>query len=391
MSWASFITGAATKATELINERDKEIQKKIDEQLSLMNEEAKVTKKKGETRRDSLKSAANQLVSLGMNPDQVAAFISGADPATLEASIKLMNSQAIKGEGITPKITEQMLSSLPKVKETPEQVIQKLSTPVAGTAPDFGTMRGAFGLPSGAAKEAQERAAKLQTQLPELPSAKGPLDLTVFAEAKSFDTRKNDAQTALLDAKTPKEQQLARNNLVSIMQIESLGKREGPTESDIRSNFRILDTTIKNSMAGPNDLVVIKDPDTGQNSYAFSKTIKPEVRAKIEQARLDGFKTLVETYTQPDGTVPESVVRILVAFGVKVDRQGRPQFGASAPSSQGGPGAAPPASAPAAPTPAAPAADASQLPRPKNQAEYDAIPAGTNYIDRDGKRKTKSK
>lgn len=386
MSWASFITGAATKATELISERDKEIQKKIDEQLSLMNEEAKATKKKGETRRDSLKSAANQLVSLGMNPDQVAAFISGADPATLEASIKLMSSQAIKGEGITPKITEQMLSSLPKVKETPEQVIQKLSTPVAGTAPDFGTMRGAFGLPSGAAKEAQERAAKLQTQLPELPSATGALDLTVFAEAKSFDTRKNDAQTALLDAKTPKEQQLARNNLVSIMQIEALGKREGPTESDIRSNFRILDTTIKNSMAGPGDLIVDKET----NTYLYSRSIKPEVRARIEQARLEGFKDLAQTYMQSDGSVPEGVAKVLIAFGIKVDKQGRPQFRSATPSSQSGPRAAPPASA--APTPAAaPAAGASQLPRPKNQAEYDAIPAGTDYVDTDGKRKTKSK
>lgn len=387
MSWSSFITGAATKATELINDRDKEIQKKIDEQLSLMNEEAKATKKKGETRRDALKSAANQLISFGMNPDQVAAFISGADPATLEASIKLMQSQALKGEGVTPQITEQMLSAIPKVKETPEQVIETLSTPVAGTTPDFGTMRGAFGLPSGAAKEAQEKAVKLRTQLPEMPQAAGRLDLSVFAETKSFSDRKNDAQTALLDAKTPKEQQLARNNLVSIMQIESLGKREGPTESDLRSNFRILDTTIKNSMAGPGDLIVITDPDTKQNSYEFSGTIKPEIRAKIEQARLAGFKDLVETYAQPDGTVPTSVVRILIAFGVKVDKQGRPQFGTATPPSQSRPGAAPPASAPAT----TPAAGASQLPRPKNQAEYDAIPAGTDYIDTDGKRKTKAK
>jgi hypothetical protein len=389
MSWASFITGAATKATELINDRDKEIQKKIDEQLSLMNEEAKTTKKKGETRRDALKSAANQLVSFGMNPDQVAAFISGADPATLEASIKLLQSRAVSPGGITPQMTEQMVRSLPKVQETPEQVIEKLSTPVAGAAPDFGTMRGAFGLPSGAAKEAQERAAKLRTELPELPSAAGPLDLTVFAEAKSFDKRKDDAQTALLDAKTPKERQLAMDNLVSIMQIEALGKREGPTESDVRSNFRILDTTIKNSMAGPGDLVIDKET----NTYLYSRSIKPEVRAKIEQARLDGFKNLAQAYMQPDGSVPENVARVLMAFGVKVDRQGRPQFEASAaPPSRGGREGAPEAPAPVAPTPAAaPAADASQLPRPTTQEEYDAIPSGTDYIDTDGKRKTKAK
>jgi hypothetical protein len=383
MSWSSFITGAATKATELITERDKEIQKKIDEQLSMMEEEAKATKKKGQTRRDSLKSAANQLVSFGMNPDQVAAFISGADPATLEASIKLLQSQATKAGGVTPQMTEQMVRSLPKADGTPEQVIEKLSTPVAGAAPQFGEMRGAFGLPSRTAKEAQERAAGMATELPEMPSAAGPLDLSVFATPKSFDQRKDAAQTALLDATTPKERDLAMKNLVSIMQIEALGKREGPTESDLRSNFRILDKTIKESMAGPGDLVV--DKETG--TYMYSRSVKPEIRAKIEQARLDGFKELVETYTQADGTVPESVARVLISFGVKVDKNGRPQFSAGREKPAAGSGTPTPAAAPA-PKPAA--AATTQLPTPKTQEEYDAIPVGTDYIDRDGKRKTKS-
>ena len=167
------------------------------------------------------------------------------------------------------------------------------------------------------------------------------------------------------------------------MQIEALGKREGPTESDLRSNFRILDKTIKESMAGPGDLVV--DKETG--TYMYSRSVKPEIRAKIEQARLDGFKELVETYTQADGTVPESVARVLISFGVKVDKNGRPQFSAGREKPETGGGTPTPAAAPA-PKPAA--AATTQLPTPKTQEEYDAIPAGTDYIDRDGKRKTKS-
>jgi hypothetical protein len=380
MSWSSFITGAATKATELITERDKEIQKKIDEQLSMMEEEAKATKKKGQTRRDSLKSAANQLVSFGMNPDQVAAFISGADPATLEASIKLLQSQATKAGGVTPQMTEQMVRSLPKADGTPEQVIERLSTPVAGAAPQFGEMRGAFGLPSRTAKEAQERAAGMATELPEMPSAAGPLDLSVFATPKSFDQRKDAAKTALLDSTTPKERDLAMKNLVSIMQIEALGKREGPTPSEVSRNFNELDKTIKDSMAGPGDLVVVGD------RYVYSRSVKPEVRAKIEQVRLEGFKELVETYLQEDGTVSVPVARVLMSFGVKV-KDGRPQFSAGREKPETGGGTPAPAAAPA-PKPAE--AATTQLPTPKTQEEYDAIPAGTDYIDRDGKRKTKS-
>jgi hypothetical protein len=180
--WSSFVTGFATQASKLIEDRDKEIQKQIDEQLELMNEEAKATQKKGQTRRDTLKTAANQLISLGMPQEQVAAFISGADQATLDATIKLMQKQATTPRGMTPEMSQQMLSQFPKTEETPEDVIERLSTPVAGAEPQFKQMRGAFGLPSPAAREATARTAGLRTTLPEMPMATTALDFGVFAE-----------------------------------------------------------------------------------------------------------------------------------------------------------------------------------------------------------------
>jgi protein-tyrosine-phosphatase len=121
----------------------------------------------------------------------------------------------------------------------------------------------------------------------------------------------------------------------------------------------------------------------------------PQMKAAYAQAR----NGIINEFTSPDGK-PKSVTarNALVSIGVQFDADGKaipakPEnvlMGAvptpipSDAPARGGPMQPKPA------TPAAPAAPtASSLPKPKTQAEYNAIPKGTRYIDTDGLEKIK--
>ena len=85
-------------------------------------------------------------------------------------------------------------------------------------------------------------------------------------------------------------------------------------ESDVRSNLRILDAAIKQRMAGPGDLVIITDPITKENSYEFSKGIKPEVREAIEKKRKEEFDKYINAFYRRGGEIPSVVQRVVNAF-----------------------------------------------------------------------------
>lgn len=397
--WSAFIAGAATEASKMIDERDKEIRDTTINQLNSYYKKATEAKKLAETRREQLREYANQLQSFQL-PDgtrltegQIVDLLQSPKNA---AEVVEMFSTAAKEGRLGKEQFETVVARKPGEKRSLVEFIQKQTTPTAVApgltfAEQAKQTRGAFGLPSGRAvsQTQQEFLAKSgmteeelrATELPKPELGAAAIDYSVFTKPETFAQRKNKAQTAILAAKTPEDRSRAIGSLVEIIKIEDLGKREGPTESDIRSNFRILDNTVKQSMAGPGDLVI--DKDTG--TYMYSKTIKPEVRAKIEQAKLDGFKGLVSEYAREDGTVPDNVRRVLIAYGVRFDKEGKPIFKSTE---------APP------PTPATPATPAprptsargspqANLPRPKTKEEYDAIPPGTDYVDTDGKTKTK--
>jgi Holliday junction resolvasome RuvABC DNA-binding subunit len=91
--WAAFLTGAATKATSLIEERDKEIQDDITLKINEMYKSAQETKKKAETRADKLREFASQLKALGFSDDEAVAVISSGE-ANTENVINLATEKA---------------------------------------------------------------------------------------------------------------------------------------------------------------------------------------------------------------------------------------------------------------------------------------------------------
>lgn len=301
--------------------------------------------------------------------------------------------------------------------------------------------------------QAQKAAAKYGMSLEQLigyqeittkraPTMMGEMDYSQLAKSKTFEQIESDAQVKALNAKTPEEKQAATNNLAKIKiakQATDLGHKT--TEEDIRSDLvnqaqdpkkspqeRALAAALVQQrvklMANPKD--GNEDKITQSNlitiaSRGFASTVEslapgkfvtstdmqgnitvtpksiadPQMKMAYAQSR----NAMIAEFTTPDGKPKSATSRnALVSIGVTFDQDGRAIKATpenvlmSAIPTPVNPPAAPAASrgGPMAPQPkpAAPAASAS-IPAPKTQAEYDAIPTGTRYIDTDGKEKIK--
>jgi hypothetical protein len=181
--WSAFVTGMAEKATSLIDERDKEIQEKIDKQLEKMYQDAAVTKKKAELRRDTLESTARELMTFGVSQEQAATLLQNVGPEGAANMVERLKS----AKQVTPEKIRAALSQV-KTSEAPlDEVIARQTTPTA-TEVQAPQMRGAFGLPSRAGKEFAETAKEIETELPDIPTKAQPLDLSVFEDEEEEDT-----------------------------------------------------------------------------------------------------------------------------------------------------------------------------------------------------------
>jgi hypothetical protein len=181
--WSAFVTGMAEKATSLIDERDKEIQEKIDKQLEKMYQDAAVTKKKAELRRDTLESTARELMTLGVSQEQAATLLQNVGPEGAANMVERLKS----AKQVTPEKIRAALSQVKTSKAPLDEVIARQTTPTA-TEVQAPQMRGAFGLPSRAGEEFAETARGIETELPAIPTTAQPLDLSVFEDAEEEDT-----------------------------------------------------------------------------------------------------------------------------------------------------------------------------------------------------------
>jgi len=300
--------------------------------------------------------------------------------------------------------------------------------------------------------QAQKAAAKYGMSLEQLigyqeittkraPTMMGEMDYSQLAKSKTFDQIASDAQVKALNAKTPEEKQEATNILAKIKitkQATELGRKT--TEEDIRSDLAnqaqdpaktpqeralaasLLQQRIK-LMSNPkegNEEKITQSNLITVASRGFASTVESLAPGKfvtstdmqgnitvtpktiadtqMKMAYAQSRNAMIAEFTNPDGKPKSATSRnALVSIGVTFDQDGRaikatpenvlmsaiptPVNPPAAPAaSRGGPMAT-------QPKPAAPAA--ASIPAPKTQAEYDAIPKGTRYIDTDGKEKIK--
>jgi hypothetical protein len=188
--WASFVTGFATKATDLIEERDKEIQDNIKVQLSEMYKSRQKALQTSETRRDELKQVASQLRGYGLPDFAITRIITSGDAANIN---ELLQKEAVAGTLTPEKINKFVGEKDDSVaQEAVDKVISRLSTPVKSKTqlPLATEMRGAFGLKgsgeraltSGLATLGMSRGELEATELPEIPLTATAFDFSVFAE-----------------------------------------------------------------------------------------------------------------------------------------------------------------------------------------------------------------
>lgn len=189
--WSAFVTGFATKATELIEERDKEIQDNIKVQLSEMYKSRQKALQTAETRKDELRKTASQLRGYGIPDAAIGEIITSGDSETIT---ELLQKEAVAGT-LTPEKINRFLGerSGQQPSEALDTIIKRFSTPVKSTTrmPLATEMKGAFGLPTRAADRtiAETTAAtgmtleELQaTEMPEIPMTATKFDFSVFAD-----------------------------------------------------------------------------------------------------------------------------------------------------------------------------------------------------------------
>lgn len=313
--WSSFVTGMAEKATSLIDERDKEIQEKIDRQLEKMYQDAAVTKKKAELRRDTLESTARELMTLGVSQEQAATLLQNVGPEGAANMVERLKS----AKQVTP---EKIRAALAQVKTSAaplDEVIARQTTPTA-TEVQAPQMRGAFGLPSRAGKEFAETARGIETELPAIPTTAQPLDLSVFEEEEeeTFSKRKDAARIKLLNAKTPKDRAAAIEELGSIAAIEAIEikkeSNEDFKESNIRSNIKNFINTINESMTGPGSSLVRLQNEDGSFRYGYARGTKKEDIIAIEKVKRNALENYLKKFYSIEGSIPDVVRKVAESF-----------------------------------------------------------------------------
>lgn len=377
--WQAFVTGFSKQAAVDIEERNKDIKKQI--QQSLINREKtneevrKKAEKEYSSRAEVARKASSLLSSAGLSKDEMenylVAFVENPDRFTsFEEAVK---EGRIGVDSVGDFVT--LPKTQPEKRVRLEDVLGGFrARPAAGAKPaDYSETRTAFGLRAGNIARAAETEAAvalgmsdeeklgLQYETP-APKLDAQFNYSVLLKEKqdSIDKRINRASLAVLDADTEEKRNLARAELDRVLAVKSLQKQSesGSKESDIRANYRILNNTIMESMAGPGDLV--RDTETG--ALMYSRAAKPEVRAKIEAQKRKAFmdSELTNSYRQSDGKLPPEVQRIISSF----------TYSSPAAAPTGGGGAPAPAPAPApsgSPAPAAPAAAPAAAPTSEKQ------------------------
>lgn len=203
------------------------------------------------------------------------------------------------------------------------------------------------------------------------------------------DKRSKLADEAQDPTKTPEQRALAAALLqqrIKLMANPKENNEEKVTQANlITVASRGFASTLESLAPGK----FVTSTDMQGNISVMPKGIAdPQMKAAYAQAR----NGIISEFTSPDGK-PKSVTarNALVSIGVQFDADGKaipakPENVLMAAVPTQIPSDTP-APARQQPKPAAPAA--SSLPKPKTQAEYDAIPKGTKYIDTDGLEKIK--
>jgi predicted Holliday junction resolvase-like endonuclease len=387
--WSAFVTGMAEKATSLIDERDKEIQEKIDRQLEKMYQDAAVTKKKAELRRDTLESTARELMTLGVSQEQAATLLQNVGPEGAANMVERLKS----AKQVTP---EKIRAALAQVKTSAaplDEVIARQTTPTA-TEVQAPQMRGAFGLPSRAGKEFAETARGIETELPAIPTTAQPLDLSVFEDAEEEDTPTIKQLQGMLADQAVKNNMSVDDFIKNTDDGASLAARiagrrlQGGDEEDKARTASQIRTLVNSRLQEEIAPLQFKSITYDPNLQDFVVTIpgSPEAIQFLEKRRnvaADVFKNagLLKGNRLSDRNAADAISPFAVVdYKTLTIKSWRPVAG-----STGGAGAPAAGEQPAAPTPADIPAGVKPIPRDADgKVDKSQLVAGEKYASSTG-------
>jgi hypothetical protein len=387
--WSAFVTGMAEKATSLIDERDKEIQEKIDKQLEKMYQDAAVTKKKAELRRDTLESTARELMTLGVSQEQAATLLQNVGPEGAANMVERLKS----AKQVTP---EKIRAALAQVKTSAaplDEVIARQTTPTA-TEVQAPQMRGAFGLPSRAGKEFAETARGIETELPAIPTTAQPLDLSVFEDAEEEDTPTIKQLQGMLADQAVKNNMSVDDFIKNTDDGASLAARiagrrlQGGDEEDKARTASQIRTLVNSRLQEEIAPLQFKSITYDPNLQDFVVTIpgSPEAIQFLEKRRnvaADVFKNagLLKGNRLSDRNAADAISPFAVVdYKTLTIKSWRPVAG-----STGGAGAPAAGEQPAAPTPADIPAGVKPIPRDADgKVDKSQLVAGEKYASSTG-------
>jgi hypothetical protein len=387
--WSAFVTGMAEKATSLIDERDKEIQEKIDKQLEKMYQDAAVTKKKAELRRDTLESTARELMTLGVSQEQAATLLQNVGPEGAANMVERLKS----AKQVTPEKIRAALSQVKTSKAPLDEVIARQTTPTA-TEVQAPQMRGAFGLPSRAGKEFAETARGIETELPAIPTTAQPLDLSVFEDAEEEDTPTIKQLQGMLADQAVKNNMSVDDFIKNTDDGASLAARiagrrlQGGDEEDKARTASQIRTLVNSRLQEEIAPLQFKSITYDPNLQDFVVTIpgSPEAIQFLEKRRnvaADVFKNagLLKGNRLSDRNAADAISPFAVVdYKTLTIKSWRPVAG-----STGGAGAPAAGEQPAAPTPADIPAGVKPIPRDADgKVDKSQLVAGEKYASSTG-------
>ena len=191
----AFVTGFAKGATEVIEEKDKEIRDTVSTRMNYLLRKREKSLEEANTRRDELRQQAKDLQALSGNrltETQIAGILESGQADTVIANLKK------DGANLTDEQTAGLFTPGKDYKGTVQDVVGRLTTlkPGAEAMPTEEVEKGAFGLPTRAGAETREKFAKASgVSIDDLYKNKfdkiaefkpvGRLDLTAFSSPES--------------------------------------------------------------------------------------------------------------------------------------------------------------------------------------------------------------
>lgn len=406
----SFLGGFAESASQSIEQQNKEIRDRALLEFDRLNKQATEQEEKNKTRREELRETASLLSSyrgknnVGFTQEQIIGLLQ--NPAVAKRVIGTIDKKIDSLNEVD--FSELFKVASQKTDMTLDQYIARATTAPAVTEEDkkskAAEMTGAFGLPTRAYQQAEARfgaatgrsvaETRALARAPEqIKAVEGTLNLNQFSDPDTLAA----LQARLRD---------------SIAKGEGEGKNTGEILADPKNQDLLRRLRAASVIKGMFD----EDKDKARTTSQITSVFKESLRAGIDPLLVKGivrFDPNTNDFVPITGDAQsiaefakhknQIIFNQAVSMGI-VDKDGKILGGRNAEDAllpyaeikEGRivrwrvPGEAPSTEGSKPPTSNTPsAATPENLPRPRTKAEYDAIPPGTKYIDKDGKIKEK--